>query len=178
MIRKMLNFVKVISTRIEDGKRFIKFLRYGKYDVQESVESLPFGIDSNSPKDWIAVYATTGEIGQTTIVGYINKRQISDVGEFRIYSLDSENVLATYIHLKNDGTMEIGGDTDFMVRFSELKSGFDRLKDDFNDHLTNYNTHVHAGVTVGAGSTAVTTSVSPPSGASIDASKIDEIKTI
>ena len=54
------------------------------------------------------------------------------------------------------------GDSDFMVRFSELKAGFDQLKSDFN-------THSH---------TAHGTPPTTPSTASVDSCKIDEIKTL
>jgi hypothetical protein len=173
-----MNIVKVISTRVVSEIRQIKFLRMGKSDVQETEQITPFGIDSNPVKDMIAVYSPTLQQGEPVIVGYINKNQISDVGETRIFSTDENGTLKTFIHLLNDGTMKIGGDADFMVRFNALKSGFDQLKSDFNNHLTNYNTHVHSGVTTGPGTSGPTPSVSTASTASIDSSKIAEIKTI
>ena len=146
-----MNIVQVIETRIADAVRFVKFLRMGKSDVQETEQIAPHGFDSNPVKDMIAVYAPTLQQGETVIIGYINKNQIAEPGETRIFSTDSDGELQTFIHLLNDGTMEIGGDADFMARFNELKSGFDQLRDDFNNHLTNYNTHTHAGVTPGMG---------------------------
>jgi len=175
----MLNFVKTISSRIVSDKRFIKFLRYGKHDVQESVQTSPFGVDSNPLEDFIALYAPTGEKGETTIIGYLNKNQLADIGENRIFSLQENGDLSTFIWLKNDETMEIGGDTDFMVRYSELESAFNELKSDFNTFINSvYNVHVHSGVTPGMGSTAVTPSLGSPSSADISGAKIEEIKTI
>lgn len=173
----MLNFVKTLSTKITDGKRFIKFLRYGKDDVQTSVEAGAFGVDSNPVKDLIAVYAPTGEKGQTVIIGYLNKNQLADVGEFRMYSTDPNGVEKAYIWLKNDETIEIGGDDDHMVRYSALETAFNQLKSDFDSLVTTFNTHVHPGVTTGPGSTTVTATPSSPSSADITGAKIDDIKT-
>ena len=65
-----------------------------------------------------------------------------------------------------------------MVRFSELETGFNELKDDFNNFIsTVYNTHIHPGVLSGGASTSPTPSTGSSSSADISAAKIDEIKT-
>lgn len=180
----MLNLVKVISTRIVDGKsRFVKFLRYGKSDIQESVEAVAFGIDSNAPEDIIAVYAPTGEKGKTVIIGYLNVLQEAEPGEFRNYSVDAAGALAFYTWLKADGTMEIGGNVDNMVRYSALETAFNQLKTDFDALVNTYNAHTHiTTATVGAtptpGVIAPTTSTGAPTSADISPAKIEEIKTI
>lgn len=174
-----MNLVKVKSTIINESKRFVKFLRLGNKDVQECNESSPFGFDSNPVEGMVAIYSKTSVIGEPVIIGYINKNQIADVGESRMYSTNSDGDVQTYIHLKNDGNMEIGGDADFMVRFNKLNDGFKELRDDFNNFTsTTFATHVHPGVFPGVASTAVTPSVATPSTASIDDAKIDEIKTL
>ena len=173
-----MNIVKVISTRISESKRLIKFLRLGKSDVQENYEVSPFGFDSNPIKDMVAVYSQTSEIGNSVIIGYINKNQISEIGESRIYSTDADGLLKFYVYLKNDGTAEIGGNTDFMVRYSELESAFNELKSDFNTLVSTFNTHVHPGVTSGGASTSATLTTGITSSADISGAKIEEIKTI
>ena len=176
-----MNFVKVISTRLKESKgRWIKVLRMGKSDVQESVEVGPFGNDSNPLKDFVAVYSPTGEIGKTAIIGYINRNQLSEPGENRSYSLKSDGSLSFYTWMKNNGTMEIGGDTDFMVRFSELETGFNELKSDHNSLVHKWNTFAAAYVpggpsVVGLPPTALTDTAST---ADISGAKIEEIKTI
>lgn len=172
-----MNTVKVISTEIDNLKRrVVKFLRMGKFDVQTSIEVSPVGIDSNPVKDMVAIYAETGIKGKTFIIGYLNKNQLADIGELRLYSTDADGGEKFYTWLKNDGTMEIGGNTKNMVRFQELKDGFDELKGDFNTFITAYNSHTHTG-NLGAPTTPPA-SPGQPSTASIDDSKIDEIKTL
>lgn len=169
-----MNIVKVISTRVADGFRNVKFLRMGKSDIQETEQIGSHGFDSNPVKDMVAIYAPTLQQGEPVILGYINKNHIDlKPGESSMYSTDSDGQLKTFIKLLDDATMEIGGNSDFMVRFNELKSGFDQLKNDFNTH-----THITT-ATIGASPTPGT--IAPPtspSAASIDNSKISEIKTL
>ena len=174
-----MNFVKVISSELDKVKRrIIKVLRFGRSDVRTSLEASPHGIDSVPVKDLIAIYSETGQDGDTVIIGYLNKNRLAEVGENRLFSTDENGVLSTFIWLKNDGTMEVGGDTDFMVRFSELETGFNQLKSDLNSLISTFNTHVHPGVTVGAASTLITVTLETPSNADISNAKIQEIKTI
>lgn len=137
-----------------------------------------YGTDAQPIKDAVAVYAQTGVKGKTVIIGYINKNAVADVGEHRLFSTDADGAVQFYIHLKNDGTCDIGGSANHMTRYEELETAFNELKSDFNTHVNNYNTHVHPGVLAGPASTAVTVSVSTPSQADISGAKIDEIKTL
>lgn len=176
-----MQLIKVISTTLDDVKRrLVKYLRFGVGDVQESVVSAPFGIDSNPIPEMVAIYAQTTGKGDTVVVGFINKELLADVGETRLFSTNDAGALQTYIHLKNDGNMEIGGASDNMVRFSELKAGFDQLKSDVNSHITNWNAFATAYVPGGPAAPGLppTATTSSSSSASVDSSKIDEIKTI
>lgn len=76
-----------------------------------------------------------------------------------------------------DGDIIFNSGSDNAVRFSELKTGFDQLKQDFNKFVTTiYNVHVHPGVLSGGASTLITTNVGTSTTASIDNAKIDNIK--
>jgi len=167
----MVNFVKTISSEINSvSQRVVKYLRYGKFDVQTSVQVAPFGIDSNPLKDMIAIYSQSMVKGETVVIGYVNKNQLAGIGETRLFSEDSDGVLATYLHLKNNGIIEIGGNTDFMVRYSALETAFNELQDKFN---TFANAYIAGSPTV----TGMPVAVSP-SNADISGAKIDEIKTL
>lgn len=178
----MLNFVKVISSKIDPLKRrVIKFLRYGNSDILEVVESSPFGIDSVPVKDLVAVYGETSSKGKSAIVGYLNINRLADIGEARLFSTDSSSNLKTYIWLKNTGNIEIGGDTDNMVRYSELEAAFNELKTDLNNLVTTFNSHIHTTSNAVPGSPVIVAPTTTPgsnSTADISPAKIDEIKTI
>ena len=175
----MLNFVKIISSEKDSlARRVIKFFRYGNSDVQTAIESAPHGIDSVPFKDLVGVYAKTSSSGKTALIGYLIKDRLADVGETRLFSTDEQGGLQTYIWLKNDATIEIGGGTDNMVRFSELETAFNQLKQDFNTFVTaTYNTHTHISAAP-ASPTATPLPVGTSSSADISGAKIDEIKTL
>lgn len=166
----MINFTKVISTTIDNlNMRLVKVFRLGLSDVQEPTESGPFGIDSNPVKDMIAVYAKTGEKGDTVIIGYLNKKQIAEIGETRIYSTDTNGNVQIAIHLKNDGTAEVGGTGDNLVRYKPVED----LVSEINQFLNQQLPLIAAGITAGGGS------YSPGvANFNISNAKIDELETI
>ena len=87
---------------------------------------------------------------------------------------EASNVVA--IKALADGTLEINGNSDFAVAFNDLKAGFDQLKADYNTFLTTiYNLHTHVSVT-SLGTPTVPVPTGSNSSASIDASKVDEVK--
>lgn len=165
----MLTFSLVKESNIDDkDRRELKVVQFGA-KTANVVSS--FGEDSHPLNDMIAIYASTSEKGDNVILGYINKNQIAAIGEKRLFSLMEDGSLSFAIHLKNDGTCEIGGANDFAVRFNELKAGFDQLKSDFNDLVQAYNTHTNP-----ANGSSPPPNQATPSTASIDAAKIDKIK--
>lgn len=175
-----MNLISVVSSSIKNSLRLIKLIRYGAEDVQEVNECMPFGLDSSPIKDTLGVYSSTSSRGQSVIIGYINSSQIADPGEFRAYSTSESGEVSTYIYLKNNSEIHIGGDQGNMVRFQELEQGFNELKSDFNSLTSKFNSHTHNYVT-SAGAAVPTLPVSSPqspSAASISSSKIDSIKTI
>lgn len=164
--------VKVISNLVNEAKRLVKFVRLGADDVQECNVVQPHGFDSSPVKDMVAIYGDTSEIGRPVILGYINPNQLAEVGGTRIFSTDSNGTEKIAIYLRASGRAEIGGDADFLARFSELKDGFDTLKADHNALVTIFNAHLHP--VVGA-STGFPTITGSQSSASIDAAKINEL---
>lgn len=139
-----MNIVKVISTSIENLKSriLIKFLRLGNSDIQERYQLAPSGFDSNPIKDMIAVYSETSEKGKAVIIGYINPDQITQPGESRMYATDSNGVLKLHVHLKDDGTAEIGGTGDFLVRYNELNTALQTEKIAINTELVKIQTAI------------------------------------
>jgi hypothetical protein len=126
----------VISTAFDSTKRLlVKVRRFGKSDIQTPYQSAPFGIDSNPIKGMKAVYSATSEAGKNVIIGYLNENQLSDTGETRIYSVDENGGLKTYIWVKKDGTIEIGDNSSFATKYTELKSGLDAMVNIINQNL-------------------------------------------
>ncbi len=157
-----MKIVEIIRATIDNMKRqLIEVLGMGTDDVQEINQIGPFGVDSVPIKKMRGVQANTSTQGDAVIIGYINKNAIAESGETRLFSTNDDGELQIALHLKKDGTMEIGGNSDFMVRFNALEAGFNQLRSDHNTH-----THVSNGTPPAIQSTA-----------SISAAKINEIKT-
>ena len=165
----MNNIVKVISTSVTEGLRQIKFLLMGRSDVQEVPQVAPFGIDSNPIKDSIAVYSKTLQDGEAVIIGYIPKISLAELGELRLYSTDSNGAEKTYTLLKNDGNIEINGNTDNMVRHSNLSTSFINYSSNVGTELGKIAAAINA---IAPGSyTPVVPSID------ISTAKIDNVKT-
>jgi hypothetical protein len=124
----MVSIVKIETALIEAGRRILKAIRFGTKDGKQSFEAMPYGIDSSPIKGMRAIYAPTGTSGKSVIIGYINTDQIAEEGETRIFSSGGE------IWLRTNGTCEILGTGNFLVKFNELETAFNQLKTDFNTH--------------------------------------------
>jgi hypothetical protein len=119
-----MNLVKVYSTSVDSVKRrIVKFLRFGKSDVQTSMQAAPYGIDHNPIKDMIAIYGETAKNGDTVIVGYINKNAKAAEGELRLFSTDANGNEQTFIWLTSTGVLQLGGNADNVVKYTPLNSG-------------------------------------------------------
>lgn len=165
-----MNLVNLDSFSFDIAKRrILKFLRFGRGDVQTAREAGPFGIDSGPRKGMIAVYSPTAEKGKTVILGYINLNQLAAVGETRIFSTDENGELKTQIWLKNTGVIEIGGETDWMVRYSALETAFNELQQKWNDFASAY--------VPGSPSVTGAPATLAQSTADISSAKIDNIRT-
>lgn len=164
----MITLTTVISTAINAAKRLVKVRYKGNDDIRDMRDAGPFGIDSNPAKGWIAVYAHTQENGKDVIVGYVNKNALAAVGETRLFSTNADGAQQTYIWLKADGTMELGGDADNAIRYTPLSNEMTSLANFINTELAKVATGL-AGV--GGAYTPGTCSID------ISAAKIDEIKT-
>lgn len=153
---------KVISTAINDAKNMIiKVLRLGTSDVQTSRQISPFGVDSNPIKDMVAIHSETGIKGETVIIGYVNKEHVADIGELRLFSTNESGEIKSTVFLRNDETLELMGDSNFLVKFNELQTEFNKLQ-------SAYNSHVHAAS--GAPTSIIST-------ANISLAKNDKIKS-
>lgn len=122
-----MQLVKTISTELDNlSRRVVKFLRFGKSDVQTSLNIAPYGIDSNPIKNMVAVYSETNDKGKTVILGYVNKDLLAEPGEVRMFSTDVSGELQGYVWVKKDGKVFLNGDTfGSIIKIDELKSQWD-----------------------------------------------------
>jgi hypothetical protein len=65
----------------------------------------------------------------------------------------------------------LNGNTNFAVKYTELKTAFDTLRTELNSLITVFNAHVHPGVTSGSASTSPSTTPGTPAKADMSASQ-------
>lgn len=162
----MITFSIVKENIIEAFKRVLKVEQFGAKTADVISD---FGDDSSPLKDMIAIYANTSEVGDSVIIGYINENQIAQAGEKRIFSLKEDGTLSFAVHLKNDGTCEIGGAVDNAVRYQKMDDALQAQKTAINAELLKIQTAI-----AGVGGMYVRTDISIDT----SAAKISEIKTL
>ena len=160
----MITIAKVLQATNE----FVKVLRYGLSDVLTPEQALPFGIDSKPIKNKRAVVLNTARKGKNVTVGYLIQSELAESGETRIYSTDDNGNEMFYIQLFKDGTCEIGGDADNMVRYAPLNNNIQDFKNQIQAQLVLIQTGI-----VGAGGAYTPGTLT----VDISTSKIDDIKT-
>lgn len=161
----MITFSLVKSIIIEAGKRILKIKEFGPKTTKECA---PFGEDSAPLNDMVAIHAKTTESGESVVIGYINKNQLANPGEKRMYSLKPDGTLSFAIHLKGDGTAEIGGNTDNLVKYGPLNTGLSNQDTAINAELAK----IATAITTLGGSYVPGTITTDISGA-----KADNVKT-
>ena len=161
----MITFSKVRDFVIENGKRILKVDQYGAKTAKVAAN---YGDDSQPLKNMTAIYSPTAVNSEPVIIGYINTNQVAEEGEKRIFSQSLDGALSFSIHLKTDGTCEIGGNIDNAVRFNALSSSLTASDTALNAELVKIQA-LFTGLGLTYARSQVTTNIST--------SKIEEIKT-
>lgn len=136
---------KYLETFIKNSTiRIIKTI-WGKNNVETSQYLTPFGVEGVPQKDTIAIVAETQNREDPVIIGYISQSASALIGpgEVEIYSEDSDGIRKAKISMRNNGTCEILGTGDFMVRYSKLEEAYNELKESHNKLVDAFNQHVH-----------------------------------
>ena len=137
----MIYFSKFFESAVELGKRILKVQQFG---AKSANEVSPFGVDANPIKGMTAIYAETSNNSETVVIGYINENQLANSGEVRLYSVDENKALKSFIWLKNDNTIEFNGNSYSSVRFEPLKQGINNKDILINAELAKIATAINA----------------------------------
>ena len=146
-------------------------------------EYSPHGIDSRPPKDTTVLYTTTQRDGDEAIIGCLNKDRLAEIGETRLFCVDSSGAFKYNVWLRSDGVLLIGDSkapaeyVKNLTRFQELETGFNQFKTDFNTFIQLYNAHTHLTTTPG-NPTSIPPVLGVQTSATIVDAKIDNIKVI
>lgn len=162
----MITYSSFKSFVLTNGRRVLKVVQFG---AKTADECAPFGDDGCPLPNMTAIYAETSEVGEQVIIGYINTKQLAAIGEKRIYSLTADGTLSFYAWLRNNGTMELGGTADNIVRYTPLAEGLEAQNEKLNAELVK----IAAAIGALGGSYAIA-----PVTVDVTGSKVDEIKCL
>lgn len=175
----MIKLIKVISTRFYQSYFMTKFLGMGKDDVQETKTATPYGFDSNPIKDIIGIQVQTTVNGENVVIGFIGKNGKTEPGESRMFSTDDNGNLKIDLHVKKDGTILFGGDSDNLIRYKQTADSINELKNDINDLKNLLASWTPVQNDGGAALKAVLASYyASPLVQNISSAKINELKTL
>ena len=166
----------VLGSVIRGTRRIVQVSLFKK--AREIPQALPYGVDSAPVREMVAVYANTADMGNSVIVGYVYKDAVAEVGSIRLYSDNG------YVYLRANGNLELLGDSKHMVRYEELETGFNSLKQSVTDLTTAFNSNLHTVVGAIPAAPPTVPTVTPPLApaipptATITGAKINEIKTL
>lgn len=163
-----MRVAKVNSALIENTFRIIKSFVRGFRDVKTSFQISTWGDDSQPVKNADAIIADTANDETTVIIGYVTKNAKSNTGEKRIFATDENGNEVIDIYLKNDGTVEIAGNGDNMIRYKPLSDELYDFREDVQTELTKIQAAL---ASVGGTYTPAILDLD------ISASKIDNVKT-
>jgi len=133
-----LGRVKGLEAATDDGDKTLEVTATTADPEEiEGSQASPAGFDGQPLNDDLAVAVKAPGQGQWVIVGYLDLKNGSGVaqGESRQYSRDADGNIVFSIHLKADGTAEIGGSADTAVGFSTLNTEFEKLKTEIMTNL-------------------------------------------
>lgn len=175
----MNSLVKVVSSAVDNLKRLtVKFFANGPLDIRESVQAAPFGIDSNPIKDMVAIQAETPERGKNYVIGYLNKEVLSQPGETRLFSVNSSGQLQAWLWLRNDGSIEILGTDDNLMKYAQAASTIKEIQQDIAELKSVISGWVPVPNDGGAAlKSAASAWFGSPLVEQIDGAKFDEVKT-
>ena len=152
-----------IST-LNEGIRYIKANILALYNTRAIPQYGPPGLDSAPVAGTLALSASTATQGRDVIVGYQNINQVAQPGETILYSQDAGGNYRATATMRTDGTMELLGTGDFLVRYFALNTAL-------QSYFTSLNTAITAGVSSAGGA------YTPPPAPDLTTAKVDKIKT-
>ncbi len=144
------------------------------------------GLISNPSKGNIGLRISKGSLD--IVVGTMNYSipLPENPGETLLFSTNEDGSIQSKLFLDTEGNFIFNDGEDFAVRYSELETAYNQLRDDFDALVGDYNSHTHDGVIVAvvpgtggasgtSGSSGTTSAEGSESTGDITPSKIEEI---
>jgi phage gp45-like len=152
----------------KDG-RVEKLLLQVQITEPDDIQTVEFmnqaGSDINPPDGARVLITQNGDSYKIAICSDDNIVPSMNAGEQKIYSTNAGSI-AAFINLLSTGNIELNGNANTAVAFAALATAFNQLKSDFNSHI-------HTGVTTGGGTSGTPQT---PTAADIAPAEVTEVK--
>lgn len=125
--------IKLSGNQQTDGVKLEGFSE----ELFEADKYQHFGFSSKAIKGttFIPIYLSKNKRNIVTIASKNYKIVLEyNDGETILYSTDAEGIIKTKIYLKNDGTLELNGNTQSIVKGNELLTALQTLISEINSH--------------------------------------------
>ena len=185
------------DTTNRDGEKTVRMLQTevsSEGDVQSVELADNFGTESNPPVGSRVLLVQVGNAWKLTsaVTDDTDLELAGQVGAKQVYSTDEDGAArvatitlgnggtitltngAASIIMQADGNIEINGNTDTAVAFTDMKAAFDTLTADLNALITAYNSHTHPTAPVGPVSTP--SAPGTPSSADMSGAEVPTVK--
>lgn len=136
-----ISLSKFKSFTVEGGKRILKVFQFG---AKTAKECYPFGFDSVPLENYTAIFAETTNRDEAVIIGYINKNQLAELGESRVYSVGTNGEVKAFMWAKANGDIWLNGSQYTAVRYSNLNDALQNQKTLINAELIKIQTAIVA----------------------------------
>ena len=114
---------------------FIKIIRFGNNDILTANPVNNANVDSTPIDTGVAIFAETSNNSEPIILGYINENNTADKGEITIYSQNSSGARMIELKIKNNGTIELGGNVDNIMKYGIFNSIIQTFINQINTQL-------------------------------------------
>lgn len=120
-----MKLLRIVGTSYNTLKQLV-VKTIGAKATYTAEEYSSWGVDSRPPNGTTALYTRTEADGDEAIIAYLIKNRLAEVGELRLFSTSANGTLQTYIWLKADGTIQLGGVSNGgLVKIDNLKTQYD-----------------------------------------------------
>jgi len=151
---------RVLESKVDsDGFLILKVEVDYKNNKQIELYSGPGDCSRPLPEDKVLIIEKEGT-GEYAGIAILNEDQSEDEGEKKLFSRDANGNIKTSVYFKKDGKLIIDCDSDieiksdskikmmngsdFAVRYLELKTQLDQLKQDLNTFISVFNNHTQS----------------------------------
>jgi len=113
----------------------------------------------------------SGKLPGSVTLATISDFDLTSNANILLESLVTAELNSAITTITGSTHVALNGNTNFAIKYNEMKVAFDTMRTELNNLITIFNAHVHSGVTTGPGSSAISPTPAIPATADMTFSK-------